>query len=276
MIEITNVSKTFKDNEVLKNIHLNIEKGVTAIIGPSGSGKTTLLRSLAFLEHADTGSWKEGDTVVDLHTANKKQIRQIRSKLGFVFQNFNLFANKTVIENITLGLRLAKHVSKAEAETKAKEVLEKVGMLDKANFYPNALSGGQQQRVAIARAVALDPEVILFDEPTSALDPERVGEVLAVMKKLADEGTTMVVVTHEMRFAKEAARHVVFMDDGVIVEEGTAEEIFEHPKEERTRKFLQRILPDAEYLKKEESTSSAVFGRAAAPVPHIAAIAGAV
>lgn len=245
MIQIDHVSKTFKDNEVLKNINLNIGKGVTAIIGPSGSGKTTFLRSLAFLERADSGTWKEGDEIIDLHKADKKQIRKLRSKVGFVFQNFNLFANKTALQNITIGLTLAKKLLKSEAQKKAREVLDKVGMLDKADFYPNALSGGQQQRVAIARAVALEPELILFDEPTSALDPERVGEVLQVMKKLAEEGTTMVVVTHEMKFAKDVASHVVFMDDGVIVEEGTAEDIFVHPQEVRTKQFLQRILSDS-------------------------------
>lgn len=243
MIQVEHVSKGFGERQILRDIHLNVSPGeVISIIGPSGAGKTTFLRCLAFLEHADTGTWKEGAQVIDLHKASKKEIYRFRKKIGFVFQNFNLFANKTVLENVTIGLILGKKMSRHEAEEKARVVLKKVGMLDKADFYPNSLSGGQQQRVAIARAVVQNPEVILFDEPTSALDPELVGEVLNVMRKIAEEGTTMVVVTHEMKFAKDVSDHVIFMDDGVIVEEGSPAEIFGAPKKERAKHFLERVL----------------------------------
>lgn len=244
MICIKNVSKAFGENTILKDINLNIENGkAVAIIGPSGAGKTTLLRCMAFLERADRGTWEEDGEITDLHAATGKQVRILRNKVGFVFQNFNLFANKTVLQNVTLGLTAGKKISKKEAEEQAESVLKKVGMLEKANFYPNALSGGQQQRVAIARAVALNPELILFDEPTSALDTELVGEVLKVMTQLAEEGITMVVVTHELAFARDVASNVIFMDGGEVVEEGPPYEIFASPRERRTREFLQRILP---------------------------------
>lgn len=244
MICIKNVSKAFGENTILKDINLNIENGkAVAIIGPSGAGKTTLLRCMAFLERADRGTWEEDGKITDLHAATGKQVRILRNKVGFVFQNFNLFANKTVLQNVTLGLTAGKKISKKEAEEQAESVLKKVGMLEKADFYPNALSGGQQQRVAIARAVALNPELILFDEPTSALDTELVGEVLKVMTQLAEEGITMVVVTHELAFARDVASNVIFMDGGKVVEKGPPYEIFASPRERRTREFLQRILP---------------------------------
>lgn len=222
---------------------MNINKGdVVVILGPSGSGKTTFLRCLNFLEKADSGTMDFAGMHIDLSHPNKKEITTVRKKTAFVFQGYNLFANKTVLENVTLGLVTGRGVAKQEAEQIAKAALRKVGMGDRLDYYPSQLSGGQQQRVGIARAMAVKPDVILFDEPTSALDPELVGEVLKVMRDLAEEGMTMIVVTHEMNFARDVATHVVFMDGGVIVEEGTSDEIFEHPKEERTQKFLHRVL----------------------------------
>ncbi len=244
MIEIKDAVKAFGKNEVLKGVSLRVDEGdVVVILGPSGSGKTTLLRCLNFLERADSGSLTIGEEKADLHKASKKQILAIRRKTAFVFQNYGLFNNKTALQNITEGLIVARKVPKAEAIKKAEEVLDWVGLKDKRDYYPSQLSGGQQQRIGIARAVALDPEVILFDEPTSALDPELVGEILEVIKNIARKGITMIVVTHEMSFAKEVASRVVFMDGGVVVEEGTPDEIFLAPKEERTRQFLGRILP---------------------------------
>ena len=245
LMSIKNVKKSFNDNTVLKNVSLDVNKGdVVVILGPSGSGKTTFLRCLNFLENADEGTMEFDGATYDLGKASSKEISIIRKKTAFVFQNYNLFANKTALENITLGLTVGRGVSKSEAEAIAKKALDRVGLADRADFYPAQLSGGQQQRVGIARAIAVKPDVILFDEPTSALDPELVGDVLQVMKELAQEdGTTMIVVTHEMKFAKDVATHVVFMADGVVVEEGTSEDIFTRPKEERTRKFLKRILP---------------------------------
>ena len=244
MIEIKDAVKAFGKNEVLKGVSLRVDEGdVVVILGPSGSGKTTLLRCLNFLERADSGSLMIGEEKADLHKASKKQILAIRRKTAFVFQNYGLFNNKTALQNITEGLIVARKVPKAEAIKKAEEVLDWVGLKDKRDYYPSQLSGGQQQRIGIARAVALDPEVILFDEPTSALDPELVGEILEVIKNIARKGITMIVVTHEMSFAKEVASRVVFMDGGVVVEEGTPDEIFLAPKEERTRQFLGRILP---------------------------------
>ena len=244
MIEIKDAVKAFGKNEVLKGVSLRVDEGdVVVILGPSGSGKTTLLRCLNFLERADSGSLTIGEEKADLHKASKKQILAIRRKTAFVFQNYGLFNNKTALQNITEGLIVARKVPKAEAIKKAEEVLDWVGLKDKRDYYPSQLSGGQQQRIGIARAVALDPEVILFDEPTSALDPELVGEILEVIKNIAHKGITMIVVTHEMSFAKEVASRVVFMDGGVVVEEGTPDEIFLAPKEERTRQFLGRILP---------------------------------
>ena len=242
MLKLTNVHKSFDKTEVLKGLSLNVEKGsVTAIIGPSGAGKTTLLRCINFLEKADSGQLDFDDLHLDLEKVSKKTMLEIRRKTAFVFQNYNLFANMTALENVMEGLVTARKIPKAEAKDRALKALEKVGLRDKANFYPSSLSGGQQQRVGIARAIAVNPEVILFDEPTSALDPELTGEVLNVIKQLAAEGTTMVIVTHEMAFARDTADKVIFMDKGLIVEEGSASEIFTSPKEARTRQFLQRL-----------------------------------
>ena len=239
MLKLTNVHKSFDKTEVLKGISLKVEKGsVTAIIGPSGAGKTTLLRCMNFLEKADSGSLDFDELHVDLEKVSKKTMLEIRRKTAFVFQNYNLFANMTALENVMEGLVTARKVPKAEAKDRAMKALEKVGLKDKAAFYPSSLSGGQQQRVGIARAIAVNPEVILFDEPTSALDPELKGEVLSVIKGLAAEGTTMVIVTHEMNFARDTADRVIFMDKGKIVEEGEAAAFFASPKEERTKQFL--------------------------------------
>ena len=227
----------------MQNVFLTVNEGdVVVILGPSGSGKTTLLRSINFLEKADEGSLTIGSTKVDLHSAKKKEILEVRRKTAMVFQNYNLFANKTALENITEGLITARKISKAEAEKRALEELKKVGLADRADYYPSQLSGGQQQRIGIARAVALDAEVILFDEPTSALDPEMVGEVLNVIKELAREGMTMVVVTHEMGFAREVADRVIFMDSGYIAEEGSPEQIFKNPQSARLKQFLNAVL----------------------------------
>lgn len=246
MLEIKNIHKSFGKNEILKGVDININKGdVVVILGPSGSGKTTLLRCINFLEKADQGTAKFGDIEVDLKNASKKEILEVRKKTAFVFQNYNLFNNKTALENVMEGLVVARKVPKAEAREIAKKALDKVGLQEKYDSYPSQLSGGQQQRVGIARAVALNPDIILFDEPTSALDPELVGEVLNTMKEIAKEGTTMLVVTHEMGFAKDVANKVIFMDGGVIVEEGTPHDIFVTPKEERTKRFLRRVLPGA-------------------------------
>ena len=242
MLKLTNVHKSFGKTEVLKGISLNVEKGsVTAIIGPSGAGKTTLLRCINFLEKADTGLLDFDDIHIDLEKVSKKTMLEIRRKTAFVFQNYNLFANMTALENVMEGLVTARKVPKAEAKDRAIKALEKVGLKDRADFYPSSLSGGQQQRVGIARALAVNPEVILFDEPTSALDPELIGEVLSVIKQLASEGTTMVIVTHEMSFARDTAEKVIFMDKGQIIEEGKSSKIFTSPKEARTRQFLQRF-----------------------------------
>lgn len=215
-----------------------------AVIGPSGSGKTTLLRCISFLEKTDAGMMIFDGESYDMHAVKGKTVRSIRKQMGFVFQGFNLFRNKTVLKNVTEGLTAVRKMDKQAAEQIAYEVLEKVGMKEKADAYPNQLSGGQQQRVAIARAIALNPKVILFDEPTSALDPELTGEVLEVMKKIADEGTTMVVVTHEMSFARNVAGKVIFMEDGVVVEEAPPAILFSEPKQERTRQFLQSVLKE--------------------------------
>lgn len=249
MIELTHVKKSFGKNEILKDIHLTVNKGnVVVILGPSGSGKTTLLRCINFLERADGGELTIGDTHVDLHNAKKKEIYNIRKHTAFVFQNYNLFANMTALGNVMEGLVTARHVPKNEAREIAVEALKWVGLGDKLNHYPTQLSGGQQQRVGIARAVVLKPDVILFDEPTSALDPELVGETLNVIKNVAKKGITMIVVTHEMQFAEEVADKVVFMDQGVIVEEGTPDKIFYRPEHKRTKQFLERILPrEVEY-----------------------------
>ena len=237
MLEVKNIHKKFGTNEVLKGVDFKVEKGsVIAVLGNSGSGKTTLLRCISFLEQADKGEITFDDFHKDITAVTRKEIRQLRMKMGFVFQGYNLFRNKTALDNVLEGLTIARKNSP--------EMLEKVGMADRANFYPDQLSGGQQQRVAIARAIAYNPEVVLFDEPTSALDPRLTGEVLDVMRKLADEGTTMVVVTHEMDFARKVANWVVYMEDGVIVEEGPSKEFFSHPKSEKTMAFLHMTSSD--------------------------------
>lgn len=248
MIEIKGIHKKFGKNEILKGVDIKVKKGeVVVILGPSGSGKTTLLRCINFLEKADEGELVVGNKNIHFKSATKKDILEIRRKTAMVFQSYNLFSNKTALENVMEGLIIARKIPKNEAEEISKKTLDKVGLKDKYNFYPSQLSGGQQQRVGIARAVALNPEVILFDEPTSALDPELVGEVLSVMKAVAKEGITMIVVTHEMSFASDIASKVIFMDGGVVVEEGSPKDIFLSPKEERTKQFLKRILPEWSY-----------------------------
>ncbi|MBU3099796.1 MULTISPECIES: amino acid ABC transporter ATP-binding protein [Clostridium] len=240
MIQVKGLKKVFKDLEVLKGIDFNIRKGeVVCLIGPSGSGKSTVLRCLNRLEEIDGGTvLVDGEDVAH----NKLDVNILRQKLGMVFQSFNLFPNLTVIQNITLAPINLKKLSKGEAIKRALELLEKVGLSEKADVYPDKLSGGQKQRVAIARALAMGPEIMLFDEPTSALDPEMVGEVLQVMKELAIEGMTMIVVTHEMGFAREVANRVLFMSDGYLVEEGKPEDIFDNPKNLRTKEFLSKVL----------------------------------
>ncbi|MCY6960589.1 amino acid ABC transporter ATP-binding protein [Clostridium sp. ZC22-4] len=241
MIEVKNLTKKFGDNIVFKNLNISVEKGeVLVIIGPSGSGKSTFLRCLNHLEIPDDGEvFVEGEK---LDGKNKKRMREIIEKMGMVFQNFNLFPHMTVEQNIIEGPITVKKENKNIVIERAKKLLNKVGLEDKKDVYPSKLSGGQKQRVAIARALAMEPDLMLFDEPTSALDPELVGEVLNVMKELAKEGMTMVVVTHEMGFAREVANRVIFMDDGKIVEEGAPEEIFNNPKEERTKIFLNKVF----------------------------------
>lgn len=243
MIEIKNARKAFGKLEVLKDVSVQVKTGeVVAILGSSGSGKTTLLRTINFLEKADAGTLTIGEQTVDLKKASKKEILEVRRKTAFVFQNYNLFHNKTTLENVMEGLVIARKVPKEEARKRAEEALDWVGLIDRKDSYPSQLSGGQQQRIGIARAVVLNPEVILLDEPTSALDPELVGETLQIIKKVANKGITMIIVTHEMSFAQDVASKVVFMDGGVVVEEGEPKEIFRHPKEERTKQFLARIL----------------------------------
>lgn len=239
VLEIKDIHKSFGSLNVLNGVNLSVHKGdVIAILGPSGSGKTTLLRCINFLETADQGTMVFDEKEYDLASMHKNDIRDIRKKTGFVFQNYNLFANKTALQNVMLGLTSARKMDKKQAEKIGFEMLRKVGMEDRASHYPSQLSGGQQQRVAIARALATNPEIIYFDEPTSALDPELIGEVLNVMRELANEGMTMIVVTHEMTFAKEVSNHVIFMEGGKIIEQGTSKEFFENPKQERTREFL--------------------------------------
>ena len=238
MIEIKKLYKSYGDNEVLKGIDQTVsEAEVLCIVGPSGSGKSTMLRCINLLEIPTSG-----EVYIDGELVTSQNINEIRTKMGMVFQNFNLFPHMTVLENVTCAPINVKGVSKTDAEAKAMELLTRVGLDNKANAYPRSLSGGQQQRVAIARALAMDPEIMLFDEPTSALDPEMVGEVLDVMKDLAKEGLAMIVVTHEMGFAKEVAAKVIFMDEGVIVEQGTPEEVLVNPSEERTKNFLSKVL----------------------------------
>jgi polar amino acid transport system ATP-binding protein len=240
MLDIQELHKTFGSNQVLKGITTTIEQGeVVVVIGPSGSGKSTFLRCLNLLEVPSSGKiFFEGTDITD----PKNDLYKMREKMGMVFQNFNLFPNMTVLENITLSPTKVKKVAKPAAETLAKQLLNDVGLPDKANSYPQSLSGGQMQRIAIARALAMEPDVMLFDEPTSALDPEMVGEVLSVMQRLAQQGMTMVIVTHEMGFAKEVADRILFMDQGIIMEEGTPEQLFDHPKNPRTIDFLSKVL----------------------------------
>lgn len=248
MIQLEQISKSFGKHEVLQSIDLQVKKGeVVVILGPSGSGKTTLLRCINYLEKPDAGQITIGDLKVDTKHPTKKEIHALRQQTAMVFQQYNLFKHKTALENVMEGLTIVRKIPKDKAREISVQVLEKVGLGTKLDHYPVQLSGGQQQRVGIARALALNPEVILFDEPTSALDPELVGEVLSVIRKIAKEGITMIVVTHEMDFARDVANHVVFMDGGLVVEEGTPEEIFQRPKEERTRQFLSRITPQATY-----------------------------
>ncbi len=243
LLEVKNIHKTFDDMHILKGIDLSVNKGdVIAIIGPSGSGKTTFLRCLNFLAIADEGTMVFDDKKINFaEKVSKSDISDIRKRTAFVFQNYNLFFNKTALQNVTEGLIVARKVNKDVANKKAMALLEKVGLADRADYYPSQLSGGQQQRVAIARALATDPEIIYFDEPTSALDPELIGEVLNVMKQLAKEGMTMIVVTHEMNFAKEVSSRTIFMDDGIIVESGESKKFFDHPKQERTKAFLKML-----------------------------------
>ena len=257
MLEIRNVQKTFRtyakpglfhrpgarkvvsELPVLCGVDLTVEKGdVVALLGPSGSGKTTLLRCLNFLETADAGQLVFDGESFDLAHAGRADIARLRKKTAFVFQNYNLFRNKTALQNVTEGLIVARKLPKEQADATGMKMLAKVGLADRADYYPRQLSGGQQQRVAIARALAADPEIIYFDEPTSALDPELTGEVLRVLRELADRKTTMIIVTHEMHFARDVADRILFMDGGVVVEEGPAKQLIDHPREQRTKQFL--------------------------------------
>lgn len=249
MLELKNIRKSFGDVEVLKDVSLTVKDGeVVAILGPSGSGKTTLLRCINSLTLADDGVIIVGDESFQLKNISGKDVRRLRKDFGFVFQNYNLFANKTALENVTEGLIVARKRKKKEAEEIGRQALAKVGMLERSGHYPSQLSGGQQQRVAIARAIALNPDVLLLDEPTSALDPELTGEVLDVIKKLADDSTTMIIVTHEVGFARNVADHIVFMEGGVVVEEGPAKSFFANPREERTVQFLRNVVSDYDYV----------------------------
>lgn len=249
MIEVKDLHKTFKQQEVLKRISFSIEKGETvSIIGPSGSGKSTLLRCLNLLEVPEKGKVKIGEIGYDATHITKEEELALRKVTAMVFQEYNLFANKTIIENITTPLTVVKKMTKEKALVIAREQLKKVGLSDKEDRYPTQLSGGQQQRVAIARALALNPQVVLFDEPTSALDPELVQEVLKVIKSVADENITMIIVTHEMSFAHQISDKVIFMDQGHIVESGTAKQIFDHPQKPRTQQFLARYRGDTDYI----------------------------
>lgn len=241
MLEVRDVHKSFGSLEVLRGVDLTVEKGdVVAILGPSGSGKTTLLRCMNFLETAGSGTMRFDGKMFEMARASRKDIAWLRKRTAFVFQSYNLFRNKTALQNVTEGLIVARRMPRAEAEAIAWRALEKVGMSDRGAHYPHQLSGGQQQRVAIARALALQPDILCFDEPTSALDPELTGEVLRVIRGLAEQKTTMIIVTHEMAFARDVADQVIFMDGGVIVEQGDPRQVIDHPQEERTRQFLAR------------------------------------
>ncbi len=248
MVELKNIHKSFGGNHILKGVNMSIGKGeVVVILGPSGSGKTTLLRTINFLDAADEGTISVSGFEVDAKKHSKSQVIELRRKTAMVFQNYNLFANKTILENVMEGLVTVKKFKKSYAKEMSLEILKKVGLEQRCDFYPAQLSGGQQQRAGIARALILDPDVILFDEPTSALDPELVGEVLNTIKAVAQTGITMIVVTHEIAFAREVASRVVFMEGGVVVEEGKPEEILVAPKHPSTQRFLKRITnPNAE------------------------------
>ena len=242
ILDVQHIEKHFGDTSVLKDISFSLEEGqALSIIGSSGSGKTTLLRCLNFLETADAGQLVFDGESFDLAHASRADIARLRKKTAFVFQNYNLFRNKTALQNVTEGLIVARKLPKEQADEIGMKMLAKVGLADRADYYPRQLSGGQQQRVAIARALATDPEIIYFDEPTSALDPELTGEVLSVMRQLAEEGMTMLVVTHEMGFARNVSSKTVFMENGVVVEQAPSHEFFAHPREERTREFLRKI-----------------------------------
>ena len=242
-MEIRHIKKSFSGQAVLQDVSLQVEQGdVVAILGPSGSGKTTLLRCINFLERADGGTLVFGGKSYDLSQITKREIAAIRKKTAFVFQNYNLFLNKTALENVTEGLVIARKMPKAQADAIGHRALDKVGLADRYDYYPSQLSGGQQQRVAIARAVATEPEIIYFDEPTSALDPELTGEVLAVMRQLAAEGQTLLVVTHEMGFARTVSSQVVFMEKGLMVEAGDSQSFFAAPQQERTKNFIRTFL----------------------------------
>ena len=240
MLSVEHLQKSFDGKAVLRDVSLNVAPGdVITVLGPSGSGKTTLLRCLSFLEEADGGTMDFDGIRTPLHRPKRSTVAAVRRKMGFVFQNYNLFANRTALGNITEGLIVARRLPKAEAVERAERALGRVGLLDRRDAYPSQLSGGQQQRVAIARAMALEPDVILFDEPTSALDPELVGEVLSVMRDLAEDGMTMLVVTHELHFERQVSTRTILMDGGLIVEEAPPEQFFLNPRQERTRQFLQ-------------------------------------
>lgn len=239
MLELRELKKSFGGTTVLQGVDLTVQQGdVIAVIGPSGSGKTTLLRCMNFLETADSGTLTFDGETLDLARVRKKDAARLRRKTAFVFQSYNLFANKTALENVTEGLIVGRKMPKAEALTLARKALDQVGLANREDHYPAQLSGGQQQRVAIARAMAARPEIIYFDEPTSALDPELTGEVLAVMRQLAAEGMTMLVVTHELSFARNVSTRTVFMENGLVVEEGPSKELFDRPQQARTREFL--------------------------------------
>ena len=239
MIDVKGLKKSFGDNHVLRGVDLKVEKGeIVTMIGPSGAGKTTLLRSLNWLDAPDAGTIRIDDAEIDAARASKKAVKRLRSKTAMVFQHYNLFNNKTALENVTESLIMVKKLSKETAKARGKELLDRVGLSDKYNAYPSFLSGGQQQRVGIARALAVDPKVILFDEPTSALDPEWVNEVLTVMTEIAREGMTMVVVSHEMRFVRDVSTRVLLLDEGQILEDGTPEQVFKNPQHERAQQFL--------------------------------------
>lgn len=242
MVELRNIHKSFGENHILKGVDLSIDKGeVVVILGPSGSGKTTLLRTINFLDSAEEGEVEVNGYCVNCKKHSKSQVLELRRKTAMVFQNYCLFQNKTILENVMEGLVTVKKMQKSAAEKISRDILAKVGLDERLDYYPAQLSGGQQQRAGIARALILDPDVILFDEPTSALDPELVGEVLNTIKSIAETGITMIVVTHEIAFAREVASRVIFMEGGVVVEEGKPSEILVNPKEERTQQFLRRI-----------------------------------